>query len=83
MSKDNLPDLDSREGIIAFLKEMNTRVVYQEDFTFLHRDGTVRKEDIIKFRPKAFGKSTRETIVQTLGLKSKEDCEELNRILGH
>lgn len=79
MTKGN-PDLNSREGIISFLKEKKARAVYVKDFPFLFK-GSGKKEDIIYFKPRVFGKSTTKIITRKLGLKTKRDCEELNKIL--
>jgi N-dimethylarginine dimethylaminohydrolase len=72
----------SREQIITWLKEWKAKAIFVENFPHLDKNFNAVVAPLIYFKPRVFGKSSRKSYIKRLGLKTKEDCEKLNKELS-
>lgn len=71
----------SREQIIMWLKEKKAKAVFVENWKHPDKNLNAVIEPLIYFKPRVFGKSSTKSYIKYLGLRTKEDCEKLNKEL--
>ncbi len=70
----------SREQIITRLKERKAKAIFVENFPHPDKNLNAVTEPLIYSKPRVV-KSSRKIYIKRLGLRTKEDCEKLNKEL--